>query len=92
MPICVDVPPVTEPLSRACPAASARDRVQLLCNRLFEDRRVGRDATEPVPGNQALELATGEQATVEIVQPDGLTEVLQCPNPVRSAGFTPRQG
>ena len=46
-------------------------------DRLFEDRRIGGDAAQPVLRDQAAELTAREQAAPQIIQPDRLTKPLQ---------------
>src|SRR6185312_1447887 len=53
------------------------DVIGAASDRLFEDRGIGRDASKPVFGDQPLELAAGEQAAAEIVEPDRLAKGLQ---------------
>ena len=46
-------------------------------NGLFEDRRIGRDAGQPILFNELLEPALGDKTSGEKVEPDNLPEVIQ---------------
>lgn len=46
-------------------------------DRLFEDRRIGGHALDAVGVDQPLQVALGDEATGEEVQPDGLSVLFQ---------------
>ena len=56
-------------------------------DRLLEDRRIGRDALDAVGVDQLFQVALGDEAAGQEIQPDGLAMVFECFDGIHDALF-----